>query len=60
MVYNFNTNLVNIPENCTCALISSKNGNFEPILLGAMTVAMDKVFHEMKFMEKEISKEEKV
>jgi len=32
----------------------------EPILLGAMTVAMDKVFHEMKFMEKEISKEEKV
>lgn len=37
MVYNFNTNLVNIPENCTCALISSKNGNFEPILLGAIS-----------------------
>lgn len=37
MSYNFNTNLVNIPENCTCALISSKGGNLEPILLGAIS-----------------------
>lgn len=37
MSYIFDTNIIKIPENCTCALISSKNGNFEPLLLGAIS-----------------------
>ena len=37
MSYIFGTNITSVPETCTCALISSKGGNFEPILLGAIS-----------------------
>jgi len=36
MNYSFGTILNSIPSSCTCALISSKNGTAEPLLLGAI------------------------
>lgn len=36
MSYNFGSILDNIPDNCTCALVSSINGESEPVLLGSI------------------------
>ncbi|MDD2445389.1 MAG: hypothetical protein PHX09_01080 [Clostridia bacterium] len=37
MTYTFGSILNNIPENCTCALISSRGGSSEPLLLGSIS-----------------------
>ncbi|MDD4816132.1 MAG: hypothetical protein PHQ62_03250 [Clostridia bacterium] len=37
MTYSFGTILSSIPNTCTCALISSKNGSAEPLLLGSIS-----------------------